>query len=220
MRTSEALTSLMNLKPTVATLLTFRERLPSEEEPASASASASDSKSDAPTPNPKAKSKYATVSAADAAFYVPSNIEAEVEVDANSLQPGDVVKVLRGTKIPSDGVVVWGSGSVDESMLTGESMPVIKGKAGDAVIGSTVLGEGLLHVRVTTTGEQSTLAQILSLMEDAVASKAPIQAFADQVCVLLCVRLWLCCVALLLQRFFSRPHLRCAVLYCAVLRCV
>jgi Cu+-exporting ATPase len=145
LRTSEALTTLMSLKPTTAILLTFK-------------ANPADGMS--PT--------------------VKQNDVTEQEIDANLLEKNDIVKVLRGTKIPADGVVVSGDGSVDEAMLTGESMPVTK-QTGDNVIGSTVLLEGMLHVRVTHVGEESTLSQILALMEDAVASKAPIQAYADQV---------------------------------------
>jgi len=104
----------------------------------------------------------------------------EREVPANLLKRGDVVKVVRGSKIPADGEVIFGESTVDESMITGESMPVDK-QVGDSVIGSTVSQSGLLHVRVVRTGEESTLSHILRLMEDAQTAKAPIQEYADKI---------------------------------------
>lgn len=97
----------------------------------------------------------------------------------------DLVKVVRGGRVPTDGVIVRGNSNIDESMITGESIPVQK-TVGDAVIGSTVNEDGMLIVKVTKMGDESMLANIVRLMEDAQASKAPIQAFADKVC---CLRL-------------------------------
>jgi len=106
-------------------------------------------------------------------------VTGEEEVPVSALRPNDVVKVKRGSAVPADGVVESGASSVDESFLTGESLPVDK-KSGDAVIGSSINQEGQLLVRVTRASSESTLANILRLMEDAQGSKAPIQKFADK----------------------------------------
>ncbi len=104
----------------------------------------------------------------------------EVEVPIEAVQVGDVMVVRPGEKIPTDGVVVEGESAVDESMATGESMPVNK-RPGDAVIGATVNQEGVLWVRATRVGKDTFLAQIVRLVEEAQGSKVPIQAFADRV---------------------------------------
>ncbi|KVI03063.1 Cation-transporting P-type ATPase [Cynara cardunculus var. scolymus] len=104
----------------------------------------------------------------------------EREIDALLIQPGDVLKVLPGTKVPVDGHVVWGSSYVNESMVTGESAPVLK-EADSLVIGGTINFHGLLHVRATKIGSDTVLSQIISLVETAQMSKAPIQKFADYV---------------------------------------
>ncbi|HUU27159.1 MAG TPA: heavy metal translocating P-type ATPase [archaeon] len=104
----------------------------------------------------------------------------EKTVPASDLRPGDLVIVRPGERIPVDGEVVWGESSVDESMLTGESMPVEK-TAGDKVFGATVNNNGLLRLRATGVGEQTTLAQIIRLVRQAQAGKAPIQRLADRV---------------------------------------
>lgn len=105
-------------------------------------------------------------------------VEAEVPIDA--VVPGDIVLVRPGEKIPVDGVVVEGRSAVDESMLTGESLPVEK-KPGDAVIGATLNKLGLLKFEATRVGKETALAQIIRLVEEAQGSKAPIQKLADQV---------------------------------------
>ncbi|KAK9074949.1 hypothetical protein SSX86_003268 [Deinandra increscens subsp. villosa] len=104
----------------------------------------------------------------------------EREIDALLIQPGDVLKVLPGTKVPVDGNVVWGSSYVNESMVTGESAPVLK-EADSLVIGGTINFHGLLHVQATKIGSDTVLSQIISLVETAQMSKAPIQKFADYV---------------------------------------
>jgi Cu+-exporting ATPase len=106
--------------------------------------------------------------------------QAEIEVPVEDVQTGDIVLVRPGEKIPVDGVVVDGRSTVDESMLTGESMPVEK-KAGDAVIGATLNKLGLLKFEATKVGKDTALAQIIRLVEEAQGSKAPIQKLADQV---------------------------------------
>jgi Cu+-exporting ATPase len=104
----------------------------------------------------------------------------EQEVPADQVVVGDVVLVRPGDKIPVDGVVIEGRSSVDESMLTGESLPVEK-TAGDNVIGATLNKLGLLKFEATKVGKETALAQIIRLVEEAQGSKAPIQALADQV---------------------------------------
>lgn len=103
----------------------------------------------------------------------------EKHCEAELLCPGDIIKVIRGSKIAADGIVISGVSSVDESLMSGESVPVVK-RVGDRVIGSTVNQDGLLLIRVTHTGQHSTLSQIMTLMESAQSSKAPIQALADR----------------------------------------
>ncbi len=104
----------------------------------------------------------------------------EMEVPVEDVQVGDLVLVRPGEKIPVDGVVVVGRSSVDESMLTGESMPVEKGP-GDPVTGATLNKLGLLKIEATKVGKETALAQIIRLVEEAQGSKAPIQKLADQV---------------------------------------
>ena len=104
----------------------------------------------------------------------------EVDVPVTSVLPGEVLLVRPGERIPVDGEIISGSSAVDESMLTGESLPVEK-HAGDRVIGATVNRTGAFHFRATTLGADSTLARIVRLMRDAQSSRAPIQALADRV---------------------------------------
>jgi Cu+-exporting ATPase len=104
----------------------------------------------------------------------------EVDVPVEQVVTGDIVRVRPGEKVPVDGVVTDGSSSVDESMLTGESAPVIK-RVGDEVIGATLNRTGTLLVKVTAVGEDSTLAQIIRLVEEAQGAQAPMQRLADRV---------------------------------------
>jgi Cu+-exporting ATPase len=112
------------------------------------------------------------------AYVVRDGIEVEVPVD--EVQVGDLVLVHPGEKIPVDGVVVDGRSSVDESMLTGESLPVEKAP-GEEVIGGTINKLGLLKFEATKIGKDTALAQIIKLVEEAQASKAPIQNLADKI---------------------------------------
>ncbi|GBG31808.1 Copper-transporting ATPase RAN1 [Hondaea fermentalgiana] len=104
----------------------------------------------------------------------------EQEIDVRLVQVGDHIKVLPGQRIPVDGEVVSGTSTADESMLTGEAVPVSK-QAGDIVTGSTVNGTGTLVMRATRVGGDTALAQIMRLVEDAQTSKAPIQEYADAI---------------------------------------
>jgi Cu+-exporting ATPase len=102
----------------------------------------------------------------------------EEETPLDQVRSGDVVIVKPGGRVPADGVVVDGTGTVDESMMTGESRPIDK-QAGDAVVGGTVNGTGALRVRVTATGEATMLAQIVRTVREAQGSKAAAQRIAD-----------------------------------------
>ncbi|MDR2759842.1 MAG: heavy metal translocating P-type ATPase [Spirochaetaceae bacterium] len=102
----------------------------------------------------------------------------EKELPIDEVLPGDIVVVKPGAKIPVDGIVTEGNTSIDESMLTGESMPVDK-KAGDPVYGATINANGLIRFKATKVGSDTALAQIIRLVEDAQGSKAPIAQLAD-----------------------------------------
>jgi Cu+-exporting ATPase len=102
------------------------------------------------------------------------------DVSVDELLPGDVVRVLPGERFAADGTVVQGSTQADESMLTGEAMPVPK-EVGDGVTGGSLNGEGAVEVQVRAIGAQSVLAQIIALVQDAQAGKAPVQRLVDQV---------------------------------------
>jgi P-type Cu+ transporter len=105
---------------------------------------------------------------------------AEVEVPVAELAVGEVMVVRPGEKIPTDGEIVAGGSHVDESIATGESVPLEKGP-GDLVLGATINKEGLLKVRATRVGADTFLAQVIRLVEQAQGSKVPIQEFADRV---------------------------------------
>src|SRR5207302_8823689 len=101
-------------------------------------------------------------------------------VPAERVAVGDLVRVRPGEKIPADGEVVDGRSAVDESMLTGESVPVDKGP-GDRVAGATINRQGMLTVRATAVGSDTALAQIVRLVQEAQGGKAPVQRLADRV---------------------------------------
>ncbi|HBC45551.1 MAG TPA: heavy metal translocating P-type ATPase [candidate division Zixibacteria bacterium] len=104
----------------------------------------------------------------------------EADIEISQVMAGDIILVRPGEKIPVDGVVVDGSSSVDESMLTGESMPVEK-KAGDDVIGATINRTGSFKFRATKVGRDTVLAKIITMVQEAQGSKAPIQRLADRI---------------------------------------
>ncbi len=103
----------------------------------------------------------------------------EKEVAIEEVSVGDLMVVRPGEKVPTDGVIVEGESSLDESMATGESMPVNK-QAGEGVIGATVNQEGLLKVRATKVGRDTFLSQVIKMVEECQGSKVPIQKFADR----------------------------------------
>ncbi len=111
------------------------------------------------------------------------------DVPLSQLKPGDVVVVKPGERIPADGVVIDGETSVNESMLTGESVPVSK-KKGDKVIGGSINGEGSIKVKIEKTGKDSFLAQVIELVKKAQESKSKTQSLADRAAV------WLTIIAL------------------------
>ncbi len=104
----------------------------------------------------------------------------EKDVPLDQVHPGDRLRIRPGEKVPTDGVVVDGSSSVDESMVTGEPIPVAKG-AGDPLIGATVNGTGALIMEAQKIGSETLLAQIVQMVAEAQRSRAPIQKIADQV---------------------------------------
>lgn len=104
----------------------------------------------------------------------------EREVKIEEVRMNDVMIVKPGSSIPLDGVIIAGNSSINESMITGESIPVDKG-IGDSVIGATINKQGSLQVRVTKVGEATMLAQIIKMVENTQGSKAPIERLADQV---------------------------------------
>jgi len=106
--------------------------------------------------------------------------EGEVTVPVRELKPGDLMVVRPGEKIPTDGEVLEGQSSVDESLATGESMPVEKGP-GDSVIGATINTGGLLKVKATSVGKDTFLSQVIRMVEEAQGSQVPVQTFADRV---------------------------------------
>ncbi|EKX51560.1 hypothetical protein GUITHDRAFT_102823 [Guillardia theta CCMP2712] len=138
-----------------------------------------------------------------------SSLEREVDVDL--LKVGDVVKVLPGGKIPADGTVMRGKGSVNESMITGESLPVDK-QPGSKVICGTINLNGFIYMRVEQTGDSTILAQIVNLVQEAQASKTEIQRIADviagvfvKVVIVIALLTWMTWV-LLVTNGFAQPE--------------
>jgi P-type Cu+ transporter len=104
----------------------------------------------------------------------------EVEVEISEVKIGDIIIVKPGEKIPTDGIVVKGESAVDESMITGESLPIDK-KKGDNVIGATLNQDGILYIKATKIGKDTFLSHIIQLVEEAQGTKIPIQKLADKI---------------------------------------
>ncbi|MGH8295633.1 MAG: heavy metal translocating P-type ATPase [Steroidobacteraceae bacterium] len=104
----------------------------------------------------------------------------EIEIPANAVAVGDIVVVRPGERLPVDGTVIGGQSAVDESLLTGESLPVAKA-AGERVTGGSINGGGLLRIETTAVGDQSTLARIIAMVAGAQSKKAPVQRLVDRV---------------------------------------
>lgn len=104
----------------------------------------------------------------------------EIEIPLESVMPGDILAVKPGEKIPADGMILEGRTAVDESMITGESVPADK-EPGDSVIGATINKNGFIKVQAAKVGKDTALAQIIKVVEDAQGSKAPIQRLADKI---------------------------------------
>ncbi len=159
----------------------------------------------------EARAKRSTASALRAlanlrprtARVVRGGVESDIDID--DVLPGDDVVVRPGERVPVDGLIVSGASDVDESMLTGESMPVSKG-VGDSVVGGTVNGHGAFQYRATTVGADSVLARIVQLMRDAQGSRAPIQALADRVSAVFVPTVMVLAVLTFVVWFFALTH--------------
>lgn len=104
----------------------------------------------------------------------------EIEIPASEVQINDIIIIKPGAKIPTDGIITSGSSSIDESMVSGEPLPVDK-TVGDAVIGATINKQGSLQIKATKVGADTLLSQIIKIVEEAQGSKAPIQDLADKI---------------------------------------
>eukprot|EP00624_Nannochloropsis_granulata_P004403 evm.model.NODE_31921_length_33497_cov_50.621609.7 len=173
-RTSSALTKLMDIAPKMALLLVVKKGMREKRDSRNSYSCSSGGSNDNRDNNSSAHAVK------DSTKEVLAAVEEEEMIPADLVQRGDLLKVVRGTQVPADGEVVYGVGFVDEALITGESLPVTK-RAGDRVVGGSLNTEGLFIMRVTGIGEDSTLRQIIRLMEDAQLSKAPIQALADRI---------------------------------------
>jgi Cu+-exporting ATPase len=129
----------------------------------------------------------------------------EVEIPLAEVQVGDLMIIRPGEKIPTDGVVIEGTSGIDESMATGESMPVQK-NPGDNVIGATINQRGLLKVKATKIGKNTFLSQVIKMVEEAQGSKVPIQEFTDRVTsYFVPVVLVIAALTFIMWIFFSEP---------------
>ena len=111
---------------------------------------------------------------------VDSENDVTLEINIEDIQIGDVLKILPGNKVPTDGVIVDGESCVDESMITGEPIPVLK-RNGEGVFAGSINQMSVLVMRANTTGSENTISKIVDLVEEAQMNKAPIQSYADRV---------------------------------------
>lgn len=116
-------------------------------------------------------------------FYGNEKFEVTEQVDTDILKEGDYLLLNNGDRIPCDGTLVWGSAAVDESMITGESIPVAKEKGSDLISGS-LIADGSIKMKVTRAASNSTLHHIIEMIENAVNNKPQIQKFADKITVI------------------------------------
>ncbi|MGG1559832.1 HAD-IC family P-type ATPase, partial [Geobacillus thermoleovorans] len=129
----------------------------------------------------------------------------EMKVPLEEVVIGDTILVKPGEKIPVDGTVIAGASSVDESMITGESIPVDK-KEGDYVIGATMNTNGVLTIRAEKVGKDTALANIIKIVEEAQGSKAPIQRMADTISgIFVPIVVGIAVVSFLIWYFFVAP---------------
>jgi P-type Cu+ transporter len=139
----------------------------------------------------------------------------EVDIPVEQVVVGDIVVVRPGEKVPVDGVLAEGSSAVDESMLTGESIPIEK-NTGDTVIGATMNKLGSFKFRATKVGSDTALAQIVKLVEDAQGSKAPVQRFADRISAIFVPAVIAASIVTFLVWMFVVPNYVDAAFYSAV----
>ncbi|WP_416666757.1 heavy metal translocating P-type ATPase [Egbenema bharatensis] len=158
-KATEAFHSLISLQPATARLINAESAAASLEFPEPQAA---------PTPQPDNPSDQ------------PFNSQRAIEIPAEAVKVGEQLWVLPGEKIPVDGNIVTGQTTVNESMLTGEAMPVLKG-GGDRVVAGSLNLSGAIVLEATRTGRDTTLAQIIALVEEAQTRKAPIQRLADTI---------------------------------------
>eukprot|EP00010_Vexillifera_abyssalis_P000574 CAMPEP_0201560612 /NCGR_PEP_ID=MMETSP0173_2-20130828/78358_1 /ASSEMBLY_ACC=CAM_ASM_000268 /TAXON_ID=218659 /ORGANISM="Vexillifera sp., Strain DIVA3 564/2" /LENGTH=1181 /DNA_ID=CAMNT_0047975069 /DNA_START=33 /DNA_END=3578 /DNA_ORIENTATION=- len=175
-KTSEAIEKLMALRPDNAILLMKSNDSKIISSSSLSNTSSNDSKiiSSSSLSNTSSNASKIISSSSHTSKWIEKNIPLKL------IEIGDRLKVLPGSSIPADGELVYGESHVDESMITGEFMPVTK-RPGDKVIGGTINQAGVFHMTVTQIGAGSGLSKIIKMIEDAQTKKAPIQAFADRI---------------------------------------
>lgn len=134
-----------------------------------------------------------------------SGKEEIIEVQTSTLQKGDLILIKPGEKIPTDGIIIEGQSSINESMVTGESKPVSKHK-GDKVIGGTINQDGSLRIKVSQVGSETALSQIMLLIKNAQSSKPSVQALADKAAGVLTFVAVLAGLSSFIYWFFISPH--------------